>query len=109
MLSKYSPAQKAKATAALLSSLVLFLLSFAGFVTDVLPTGSPTAAAVAVAIAGACAFLVRLATYLTKAAPTFDQIAANVDDTIEVVKRVRPDAIEPSYGRHAKRDYPPAG
>lgn len=106
MLSKYSPAQKAKATAALLSSLVLFLGAFAAFVAEVLPTGSPTAAAIAVAIAGVCAFLVRLATFLTNAAPTLDQIAAHADETIELVREVVPDAIEPGYvGRH-RRDEP---
>ncbi|MCV7226043.1 hypothetical protein [Mycolicibacterium komossense] len=102
MLSKYTPSQKAKATAALLSSLALFLLSFAAFVADVLPTGSGAAAAIAAGIAIACAWLVRLATFLTASAPTFDQIAKNVDDVIDLVEEIRPAAIDPAYGRHAK-------
>ncbi|ABE67286.1 holin [Mycobacterium phage Jolene] len=102
MLTKYSPAQKAKATAALLSSLVLFLGAFGAFVADVLPTGSGAAAAIAAGIAVVCAVLVRTATFLTTSAPTLDQIAKNLDDTIELVREVRPAAIQPSYGRHAR-------
>ncbi|AYD84614.1 holin [Mycobacterium phage Paito] len=104
MLSKYSPAQKAKATAALLSSLVLFLGAFGAFVADILPTGSSTAAAIAAGIAVVCAVLVRTATFLTTSAPTLDQIAKNLDDTIELVREIRPAAIEPTYGRPARRD-----
>lgn len=104
MLSKYTPAQKAKATAALLSSLVLFLGTFAGFVTDVLPTGNGTAAAIAAGIAVVCAALVRTATYLTTSAPTLDQIAKNVDQTVDLVREVVPQAIDQSYGRHSRRD-----
>lgn len=93
MLTKYSPAQKAKATAALLSSLALFLAAFAAFVADVLPTGSPTAAAIAGAVAIACAWLVRTATFLTTSAPTLEQIEQHVDEVIDLVKQVRPAAI----------------
>lgn len=101
MLSKYSPAQKAKATAALLSALVLFLGSFAGFVTEVLPTGSGAAAAIAGAIAIGCAWLVRTATFLTTSAPTIEQITKHVDEVIADVAVVRPDAIDAEYaGRH---------
>ncbi|AOT25140.1 holin [Mycobacterium phage Terror] len=102
MLSKYSPAQKAKATAALLSSLVLFLGAFGAFVADVLPTGSGAAAAIAAGIAVVCAVLVRTATFLTTSAPTLDQIAKNLDETIELVREVQPAAIAPRYGRHVR-------
>lgn len=105
MLSKYSPAQKAKSTAALLSALVLFLTAFAGYVTDVLPTGNGTAAAIGAGIAIVCAALVRTATFLTNSAPTFDQIAAHTDEAIELVKQVAPEAIDVAYhGRHEKAD-----
>lgn len=104
MLSKYSPAQKAKSTAALLSALVLFLGVLAGYVTDVLPSGSPAAAAVAAAISLVCAWLVRTATFLTTSAPTLEQIAKNADATIELVRQVAPAAIDAGYvpGRHER-------
>jgi hypothetical protein len=104
MFTKYSPAQKAKSTAALLSSLVLFLGVLAAYVTDVMPKDSPAAAAIAGAIGLACAWLVRTATFLTTSAPTFDQVAKNADDVIELVRKVAPDAIDAAYGRHAKPD-----
>lgn len=103
MLSKYTPSQKAKATAALLSALVLFLTSFAGYVAEILPTGNGTAAAIGGVVAVVCATLVRWATFLTNAAPTLDQIASHADQTIELVKQVAPEAIDPSYvGRHRR-------
>lgn len=103
MLSKYTPSQKAKATAALLSALVLFLTTFAGYVAQILPTGNGTAAAIGAGVAVVCAVLVRTATFLTNAAPTLDQIAHNADETIELVKQVAPEAIDPNYvGRHRR-------
>ncbi|QFG10110.1 holin [Mycobacterium phage Lemuria] len=103
MLSKYTPSQKAKATAALLSSLVLFLTSFAGYVADVLPTGNGYAVAIGGGIAVVCAALVRTATFLTKSAPTFDQVAGDVDNVIEIVQKVAPEAIDANYvGRHRR-------
>lgn len=103
MLSKYTPSQKAKATAALLSSLVLFLTSFAGYVADILPTGNGAAVAIGGGIAVVCAALVRTATFLTRSAPTLDQIAHNADQTIELVKQVVPEAIDSNYvGRHRR-------
>ncbi|QFG09983.1 holin [Mycobacterium phage Antsirabe] len=101
MLSKYTPSQKAKATAALLSALVLFLTSFAGYVTEILPTGNGAAVAIGGGIAVVCAALVRTATFLTNSAPTLDQIAAHADQTIDLVREVVPQAIDPEYvGRH---------
>lgn len=104
MLPKYTPAQKAKATAALLSALVLFLTTFAGYVAEILPTGNGTAAAIGAGVAVICAALVRTATFLTNSAPTLDQIAANTDATIDLVREVAPAAIDVAYGRHARRD-----
>ncbi|AHJ86579.1 holin [Mycobacterium phage Jolie2] len=101
MLSKYTPSQKAKATAALLSALVLFLTTFAGYVAQILPTGNGTAAAIGAAVAVVCAVLVRTATFLTNAAPTLDQIASHADQTIDLVREVVPQAIDANYvGRH---------
>ena len=101
MLSKYSPAQKAKATAALLSSLVLFLGVVGAFVADWIPTDSGAGAAMAAGIAVVCAWLVRTATFLTNAAPTLDQIAKHADEVIDLVRTVAPDAIDVNYvGRH---------
>jgi hypothetical protein len=101
MLSKYTPSQKAKATAALLSALVLFLTSFAGYVTEILPTGNGAAVAIGGGVAVVCAWLVRTATFLTNSAPTLDQIAAHADQTIELVREVAPQAIDANYvGRH---------
>lgn len=96
MLSKYSPAQLAKATAALLSSLVLFLGLVAAFVAQVIPADAG-GAAIGGAIAVVCAFLVRTATFLTTSAPTLTQIAKHADDVIELVRKVRPDAIDAAY------------
>ena len=105
MLSKYTPAQKAKSTAALLSSLALFAGVLAGYVTDVLPTGNGTAAAIAGGITLGAAWLVRTATFLTTAAPTLEQIAKNADATIELVRTVAPEAIDANYvGRHRRDD-----
>ena len=110
MLSKYSPAQKAKSTAALLSALVLFLGVLASYVTDLLPTGNGTAAAIAGGIAVVCAVLVRTATFLTNAAPTIEQVTKYTDETIALVHHVEPAAIEPSYvGRHRAPDTSDAG
>ncbi len=101
MLSKYTPAQKAKATAALLSALVLFLTSFAGYVTEILPTGNGVAVAIGAGVAVVCAWLVRMATFLTNAAPTLEQIASHADQTIDLVREVAPQAIDANYvGRH---------
>lgn len=101
MLSKYSPAQKAKSTAALLSALILFLTAFAGYVTDILPTGNGAAAAIGTGVAVVCAWLVRTATFLTNSAPTLEQIAKHADETIALVRQVAPQAIDASYvGRH---------
>lgn len=108
MLTKYSPAQKAKSTAALLSSLALFAGVLAAYVTDVLPTGSPASAAIAGGITLGAAWLVRTATFLRVSAPTLEQIAANTDATIDLVREVAPAAIDAAYGRHARRD-PSAG
>jgi hypothetical protein len=110
MLSKYSPAQKAKSTAALLSALVLFLGVLAGYVTDILPTGNGTAAAIAGVITLVCGYLVRTATFLTNAAPTIEQVAKYTDETIALVHHVEPQAIADAYvpaGRHERPD-PPA-
>ena len=104
MLSKYSPAQKAKSTAALLSALALFAGVLAGYVTDILPTGSPTSAAIAGGITIGAAWLVRTATFLTTSAPTLDQIAKNADQTIEPVKQVAPEAIDANYVGLPRRD-----
>lgn len=101
MLSKYSPAQLAKSTAALLSSLVLFLGLVAAFVSDVIPTDAG-GAAVGGAIAIGASILVRMATFLTTSAPTLDQVAKHADEVIDLVQKVRPDAIAP--GRHRARD-----
>lgn len=106
MLSKYSPAQKAKSTAALLSSLVLFLGVVGAFVADWIPTNSGAGAAIATGIAVACAWLVRTATFLTTSAPTLEQIAKNADQTIELVRQVAPNAISATYGRHARPEEP---
>ena len=101
MLGKYSPAQKAKSTAALLSALVLFLGSFGAFVADWIPTDSGTGLAVAGGLAVACAWLVRTATFLTNAAPTIEQVTKYSDIALDVVSRVMPGAIDPNYvGRH---------
>ncbi|QFG06033.1 holin [Mycobacterium phage Mercurio] len=103
MLSKYTPSQKAKATAALLSALVLFLTSFAGYVAEILPTGNGAAVAIGGGVAIACAWLVRMATFLTNSAPTLDQIAKHTDDAIELVQKVAPEAIDATYvGRHRR-------
>lgn len=96
MFSKYSPAQLAKSTAALLSALVLFLGVVAAYVAEWIPTDSG-GAAIGAGIAAVCAILVRTATYLTTSAPTLDQIAKNADQVIDLVKQVRPAAIAPSY------------
>lgn len=104
MLSKYSPAQKAKSTAALLSSLVLFLGVVGAFVADWIPTNSGAGAAIATGIALVCAWLVRTATFLTTSAPTLEQIAKHADETIALVQEVAPQAIDATYGRHSKPD-----
>jgi hypothetical protein len=101
MLSKYSPAQKAKSTAALLSALVLFLGSFGAYVAEILPTGNGAGAAIGLGVAAVCAWLVRMATFLTNSAPTLEQIAGHVDQTVDLVREVAPKAIDASYvGRH---------
>lgn len=105
MLSKYRPAQLAKSTAALLSALVLFLAMVGAFVTDLIPADSG-GAAIGAGIALVCAWLVRTATFLTTSAPTLEQIAKHADDVIDLVREVKPDAIEPSYSRPAPRDDP---
>lgn len=105
MLSKYSPAQKAKSTAALLSALVLFLTVLAGYVTDILPTGNGAAAAIAGGITVVCAYLVRTATFLTNAAPTIEQVTKYTDEAIAAVHAVEPQAISAQYvGRHRAGD-----
>lgn len=101
---KYTPAQKAKSTAALLSALALFLTVTAGYVTDLLPTGNGAAVAIAGAITVVGGILVRTATYLTTSAPTLEQIQQNADAVIELIQKVKPEVLAADYkpGRHAR-------
>lgn len=87
MLGKYSAAQLAKSTAALLTALVTFLGSVALIITGIAPP------AWGYGLAAASAVLVRYATFLTNSAPTIAQIEANIEDVIKLVKQVRPSAI----------------
>lgn len=89
MFGKYSPAQLAKSIAAVLTGAAAFIVILAGALAGLLPPEW---------IAGLSAVGVLLtgwAAYLTKSAPTLEQVEAHIDDVVALVKQVRPGLIPP--------------
>lgn len=89
MFGKYSPAQLAKSIAVILTAAATFVTTTALTLTGTIPpvwTATLTAAAV---------FLTTAAAYLTRSAPTAEQIEANLEDTIDLVNKLRPGTFPP--------------
>jgi len=87
MFGKYKPSQVAKALAATLTAFVTFLGVTTAALTEFLP------AEWIAALAGVAVVLTGAAAYLTKMAPTIEQIEGNLDDVIDMIKVLRPGAV----------------